>query len=133
MRHSRDAQDARDRSAADQERLLTLYGQGRLDEAALLAGRLAKAYPDDPFVWKARGTVLLTGDQAQAAIPPLEKAVALARDDPQARHTPGKALERSGPPGEAAAQDAVLVRLQPENATAQYDLANMFQALGQLA
>jgi tetratricopeptide (TPR) repeat protein len=81
-----------------------LWGLGRSSEAqALLDGAIAK-YPTVPELLRLRAKLYLATNEVQAALPLLERAVTLDRNDYAARHLLAQAYQARGRVGDAAKQ-----------------------------
>ena len=67
--------------------LVSLFNQGRFNEAMPLAQQMTVRFPVDGLGWKALGFALQQMGRFAEAIEPLQKAVALLPDDAEAQKT----------------------------------------------
>jgi tetratricopeptide (TPR) repeat protein/SAM-dependent methyltransferase len=112
--------------------IVSLHQAGRLEEIEERARNLTARYPEDVFGYNVLGTVLLQQDRSEAALPPLEQAVALSPDESDLRNNLGIALLDLGRTGEALACFRKAVALRPASATAHGNLGNALLAQGRL-
>jgi len=75
------------------------------------------------------GGLLLEQDRTEDAIPPLEKAVALAPDNGYCRLKLGTAYLRAGRLEEAQKELEKATQLEPDNAIAHYQLGRLYKAI----
>ncbi|WP_005222417.1 methyltransferase domain-containing protein [Marichromatium purpuratum] len=116
--------------ASTQAALVDAFRGGDLSRAETLARRLTATRPGAAFGWKALGSVLLAEGRPRAALDALERALALAGDDPECRNTLGRALLDLGEPARAL---EVLERarvLRPADPMVLGNLGAALQALG---
>lgn len=85
------------------QQLVALSDAGRLVEAEKLARQLTRRYPAHGFGWQALGTLCIQLGQSPAALPALERAVALLPRDPRAYCNLALALASHGRLEEAEA------------------------------
>lgn len=112
--------------------IVSLYQAGRLDEIAQRAQSFTEHYPGDVFGYNVLGTVFLQQDRCEAALAPLERAVALCPDKADLRSNLGIALLDLDRTGEALACFRKAVQLCPSSATAHGNLGNALLAQGRL-
>lgn len=113
-----------------------LQRQGRLDEAATHFRRAVEARPDFSLaVENLRRVEALLEERKPSAdeLARLESVIAQNASDPNARNRIGIALIRSGRPEEALPHFRAMVDLEPNNAAALVNLANLLKLLGREA
>jgi len=100
-------------------------------QEALMRHRLEK-YPNDFSAHMNLGALMLSGLDAQAAIPMLEAAVRIDPARPEAHDMLGSAFQNLGRSAEAMAQFRIALRAQPDYVNARYNLANALARAGDL-
>ncbi|MBX9900263.1 MAG: tetratricopeptide repeat protein [Burkholderiaceae bacterium] len=104
-------------SKQEMDKILKLYGLGRLKEVEALARALAKRYPDDSFPWKTLGAVLQEQHQYQEALIASEIAIQVDPKDIEILNNHANLLASLGRIGEAEAYCKKAIELDPKAAT----------------
>lgn len=104
-------------SKQDMDRILRLYGLGRLKEVEALARTLARRYPDHSFPWKTLGAVLQEQQKYQDALSASEIAIQLDPKDVEILNNHANLLASLGRIGEAEAYCKKAIELDPKAAT----------------
>lgn len=116
----------------DIDALVSLVGQGRLEEAVSLARQITAHFPQYGFGWKALGTALNLLGRNEDALPPLQKAVALTPDDAELHNNLGTVLLGLGRLDEAMASYRCALQVNPAYAQAHCNLGATLQEAGRL-
>jgi Flp pilus assembly protein TadD len=110
--------------------LISVYGSGRLDEAAALCREILASEPDQPAAYLLLGKIHLDRSDAVQAVPLLRRAVDLAPDWPEIHANLGAALFLRGRLDEAAYHVRQACALDPDDAEAQNNLGVVLQSGG---
>ncbi|MGH6894390.1 MAG: M48 family metalloprotease [Dongiaceae bacterium] len=124
----------KDRSVpARYARAIALYRVSRMDEAVAIMDSLLSESPDDPFFLEQKAQILYENRQVREALPLYQRALDLAPSEPLIRMELATAQVESKDP--SLLQSAVtnlneVVRLEPKNAGAFYELGQAYYDLG---
>ncbi|MFA7241477.1 MAG: tetratricopeptide repeat protein, partial [Sulfuricellaceae bacterium] len=118
-------------TSAEINQLATLFNTGQYTEMERRARLLLERHPDSGVTWKALGVSLQV--QGKDALPALQKAAGLLRDDADAHYNLGNALQDAGQFDAAAASYRRALALKPDDADTHSNLGAALQALGQPA
>ena len=120
-------------SPDDINMLGTLFKQGRYAEMETLARKMAVRFPNHGIGWKAMGVALLQQGCNEEALLPLQKSVALLRDDSHSHCNLGNTLLKLGRLPEAEASYRQALKLNPGFIEAHYSLSDTLLKLGRLS
>jgi predicted O-linked N-acetylglucosamine transferase (SPINDLY family) len=99
-------------------RTVTLYNQGRVEEAAVLARSLAERFPTHAPSWRAFGIAMHRLGRMREAIEPLGRAIDLVPADHESRRILADALRDQGLHTESEAHCRLIVEQHPQHAEA---------------
>ena len=112
--------------------LLSLYGGGRYQEAAILAQKMTRRFPSFGFGWKVLGTLFGQMGRVTDSLAPMQKAAALSPDDAEAHCNLGVTLNELGRRKEAETSYRRALRIKPDYLVAHCNLGNNLRELGRL-
>lgn len=112
--------------------LVSLVGQGQLEEAVSLSRKMTEQFPLFGFGWKALGTALNLLGRDEDALGPLQEAVILIPADAELRNNLGTVLLKLGRLDEAAASYRCALQINPGYAQAHCNLGATLQETGRL-
>lgn len=124
------SQNVRDPSPQQIDTLVTLFNQGRYQEAENSARTMTIQFPRNSFGWATLGVVLQQMGRNEEALQPMQKAVELAPADAQAHSNLGNTLSYLGKLDEAEASFRRALMLKPDFAEAQVNLGATLHDLG---
>lgn len=110
--------------------IVELYRAGRLAEIEERARSITERYPEDVFGWNVLGSICLQQQQAEQALPCLDRAIALSPESSDLYNNRGIALMALDRLDAALASFRKAVRLQPSSAMARCNLGSVLEALG---
>ena len=111
---------------------LLSIGEGKLHLVAACFERAVEIAPDDPELWCALAQAHLAAEDPSAAVPWLERLVALHPEQPINHSELGSALQQDGRYDEAAASLARALELQPDFLDALLVQGILLEELGEL-
>ncbi|ABC21974.1 TPR repeat [Rhodospirillum rubrum ATCC 11170] len=103
---------------------------GEIDQAAAHLQAAAQLCPDEPMIWALLGEVLLLLDRPQDGLGALDRALALAPEDPRPRFHRARAFERLDRLAEALADQEALAILCANKAEVWHNLGLLRRAGG---
>lgn len=115
--------------AWEQKVILTLYGQGKLDDTEQAARRLIQRAPEVAFGWKVLGLLLQQKGQLQDALPAMQQATRLQPKDPEAFNNLGALQEALNQPEHALFNYEQALKLKPDFAHALNNLVNLIRRM----
>ncbi len=119
--------------AADEiDALLALFGEGRLDQAALAAHEMTVRYPQHGFGWKVLGAVYKLAGLNAEALQPMQNAAQLSPNDAEAHYNLGLVLQDLGRLHEAEACYLRTIQIAPLFFQAHGSLGVALLGLGRL-
>lgn len=118
-------------TAAQLAKARSLFDQGQVEAAHLLAAPLMESDPANPDVLALMGRIALAVLKPNIAAPLLEKALLQAPDDGDAQLALGRALRALDRPKEARAHLEAAARLLPDDADAHFQLAQLLEGEGE--
>jgi predicted O-linked N-acetylglucosamine transferase (SPINDLY family) len=110
-----------------------LFNHGRYAEGAVLARELTVRFPQNGFVWKALGVMLMLQGRKAEALEPMRKAAELLPGDAEAHSNLGNAFREQGRLAEAEAGYRRALSIKPDYAGVHSDLGNVLKEQGRLA
>lgn len=110
--------------------LVTLFNQGRYQEAADSAHLMTTQYPSNSFGWGTLGVVLQQMGRNADALQPLQKAVTISPGDAQAHNNLGNTLSYLGKLVEAEASFRRALKINKDFAEAHLNLGATLHDLG---
>lgn len=119
---------------AQYAKAIAYYKQGQTGLALTHIDRLIKTMPENPFFFELKGQVLYEAGKIAQSTLPYQKAVALAPDMQLIRlalATAKIALEKENEAQEAIRELKIVLRQEPENASAYYQMAIAYAQTGQ--
>lgn len=114
-------------------RAIALYRASRMDEAVAVMDDLLAESPDDPFFLEQKAQILYENRRIREALPLYQRALDLAPAEPLIRMELATAQVESKDPSllqSAVANLNEVVRLEPKNAGAFYELGQAYYDLG---
>lgn len=111
---------------------VTLFREGKYDEARAHYAEAAQLKPDDPLIHFYLGEVLTVQGRPGEAIAHFSQALRLRPNYPEARTFLGVALAQDGKPGEALSYLLEAVGAEPNNPQPIYNLAMAYSHLGRM-
>ncbi|WP_208625337.1 tetratricopeptide repeat protein [Salinicola salarius] len=109
---------------------MDLYRQGKYKLAGEEAERLVEKYPEDVFAWKALGNCQLQTGHLARAKDTLEIAYEIAPEDPLLLTALSRACFMIGEKDRAHRLQAQSIELDPRNARAHFNMAEMLYQMG---
>lgn len=120
-------------SSAETQNLVSLYRQGRIEDALIAGSALLAQHPEDPSLNNMVGVLYARLGRLDEALIRYEKALALREGYAEALNNRGNALFRMDQHADAAESYRQAVAAMPDYADAHNGLANALLALGQYA
>lgn len=111
---------------------VSLHMQGQFEAAAAVFHQVAMALPTDPSIHNNLGSALGASGDPQGAVEALKRACELAPERPNYWYNLAKALEGSGEADKAVAALTQLLALDPGDAKARLQRADLNKACGRL-
>ena len=108
-------------------KLLNYFQSGQLDSAENLDLTLIKDFPEDQFIWKALGTILIKGKKYDRALVAFDKAIEIFPNDFETHHNLSLLLLELERLDEAENSCKTAIRLKPDSAEAYFNLAHTLQ------
>jgi tetratricopeptide (TPR) repeat protein len=112
--------------------LLGKFNEGHYSEALLLAEAMTSQCPSYMPGWMVLGTTLMNLGQVAQALPPMQKAVELSPDDPDAHNNLGIVLRDLGRLTEAEASCRRALQLLPDHVKGCYVLGIILRDMGRM-
>lgn len=112
--------------------LITLFNQGRFEEAEAFAKKVTQFYPKFGFGWKVLGAILKSTGRIEESLLPMQKAIDLLPSDAQALTNLGITLKELRRLEDAKTCYLRAIKLKPDYAEAYNTLGNILKDLGEL-
>ena len=112
--------------------LITMYGEGRLDQVFEETQKLTKQYPKDLTLWKLMGASAAQTERLDQAVIAFREAIKIKPDYAEAYNNLGNALQYKGDLKEAVEAYNTALSIEPNYAEAHYNLGVTQQEKGKL-
>lgn len=123
----------REPSAAEIGTLKAAFEARSFTDLERAARPLTEVYPRSALAWKALGLALVATERAEAALPALERSIALKADDPEVHAYQADAFRRLGRAAQAEASYRHAIALQPGISGAHFELGKLLFAQDRFA